>query len=198
VFTRKLERRVYIAVATLLFAVMLGVSFGVYVLWPSRREVGYMPRQPILYNHALHAGEMEMECVYCHTEAERGPHATVPPLSTCMKCHTEVQTKQADGSLEEETAKLIRHWESKEPVRWKKVNVVADFVYFDHSQHVLGDVECQECHGPVETYEHMKRFNGLKMAWCVDCHEEPLPDDDPKRLLGQTTTAPIHCSTCHR
>jgi hypothetical protein len=198
-FTKKFDRRVYVAVTALLLAGSLGAAFGSFVLWPSRREAGYMPSQPIDYNHKIHAGDLKIECLYCHSEADKGPHATVPPISTCMKCHTEVQTKLEDGAtLEPETAKLLEYWERKEPVRWNKVNMVADFVYFDHSRHVNSDVTCQECHGPVETFEHMKRQFGLKMSWCLECHKEALPGDDPKRELGRTTKAPIHCSACHR
>ena len=97
-FSKKFDRRVYIALATLLFALTVGASFGAFVLWPSRREAGYMPDQPIAYNHKIHAGDLKIECLYCHSEADRGPHATVPPLSTCMKCHEEVQTKDAEDS----------------------------------------------------------------------------------------------------
>jgi hypothetical protein len=199
-FSKKFDRRVYIALATILFALTVGASFGAFILWPSRREAGYMPDQPIAYNHKIHAGDLKIECIYCHTEADRGPHATVPPISTCMKCHDVVQTKDAEGNLESETAKLLDYWKKQEPVRWNKVNDVADFVYFDHSRHMteIADLTCQECHGPVETFVHMKRQYGLKMGWCLDCHKEPLAEDDPRRATGQKNRAAIHCSACHR
>ena len=197
-FSRKFDRRVYLASALLIFAATLGMSFGAYVLWPSRREAGYMPEQPIAYNHKIHAGDLKIECLYCHSEADKGPHATVPPLSTCMKCHNEVQTKDAEGNLEPQTAILLDYWERKESVRWNKVHDLADFVYFDHGRHLAADLECQECHGPVETFVHMRRQYGQKMSWCLDCHKEKLAPDDPLRKQGRTTRAPIHCSTCHR
>jgi hypothetical protein len=77
---------------------------------------------------------------------------------------------------------------------------VADFVYFEHSRHMteVAELECQDCHGPVETFVHMKRQYGLKMGWCLDCHKEPLPEDDQRRATGQVTRAAIHCSACHR
>ena len=197
-FTRKFERRVYIAAAVLLFSIGLGFSFGAYILWPSNREAGYQPSQPIAYSHKLHAGELGIECQYCHIRADESAHATVPSLAICMNCHQEVQTKDADGNLTAGMATLLDHWERQEPIAWNRVHDLADFAYFDHSRHLAADITCQECHGPVETYEHMRRQFGMKMSWCLDCHKEPLADDDQLRARGWTTRGPIHCTACHR
>lgn len=197
-FTRKFERRVYVALAVFSFAAALGVSFGVYILWPSNREAGYTPPQPIAFSHKVHAGTLKMDCIYCHTEAEKGPHATVPPISTCMNCHLEVQPRDASGELKPAIATLLDHWERREPLRWSKVNDVADFVFFDHSRHVNSGVSCQECHGPVETMDHMRREHGLKMRWCLQCHMETPEMGSPAAARGWDTLAPIHCTTCHR
>ncbi len=197
-FTKQFERRVYLALGVLVFAIALGGSFGVYVLWPSNREAGYEPKQPIPYSHKLHAGELKIDCLYCHAEAEKGPHATIPSVATCMKCHEQVQTKDKDGNLTEGTKTLLDHWEKKEPIVWNKVHDLADFVYFDHSRHMAADLTCQECHGPVETFEHMRREYGMKMSWCLDCHREELSEDDPARQRGLETRGPIHCTACHR
>ena len=197
-FTKKFERRIYIALSVALLSVVIGVSFGAYVLWPSRREAGYQPRQPIPYSHKMHAGELEINCLYCHSRADKGPHATIPPVSTCMKCHEQVQTKDKDGELTEGMATLLEHWDKGEPIVWNKVHDLADFVYFDHSRHVNTGVECQECHGPVETFEHMRREFGLKMSWCLECHTQTPTEGDPAFERGESTRAPIHCTACHR
>lgn len=197
-FSKRFERRVYLALGTLGFAAALGGSFGAYVLWPSRREAGYAPKQPIPYSHKLHAGELEIECLYCHSQADKGPHATVPDVAVCMKCHEQVQTKDENGELTPGMVTLLEHWREKKPLVWNKVHDLADFVYFDHSRHVLADVTCQECHGPVETMERMRREYGQKMSWCLDCHKQELSEDDPARKPGRSTRAPIDCSTCHR
>lgn len=197
-FTKKFERRVYIAVGVLVFAVTLGTSFGAYVLWPSRREAGYEPAQPIAYSHKLHAGELKIECLYCHSEADKGAQATVPALSTCMKCHEQVQTKDKDGNLTPAMSTLLDHWEQQRPVMWNKVNDLADFAYFDHGRHIAANITCQECHGPVETMEHMRREYGLKMSWCLDCHKAEPAAGDWAFEQGRPTRGPIHCSTCHR
>ena len=46
-------------------------------------------------------------------------------------------------------------------------------MYFNHSQHVsVAGLECQTCHGPVETFEIMKQHSPLTMGWCINCHRE--------------------------
>jgi len=198
VFTRKLQRRIYVATGVLLGSIGLGLSFGAYVLWPSHREAGYEPGQPIAFSHKLHAGDLSIDCLYCHTQADRGPHATVPELAICMNCHAQVQPKDKAGKLKPDIARLLDHWKRGEPVVWNKVNDVADFVYFDHSRHVKAGVKCQECHGPVETMVHMRREYGLKMSWCLGCHRQKPKPSDPAYQRGDKTRAPINCSTCHR
>ena len=197
-FTREFDTRVYVAAAVVLFSLVLGTAVGASVLWPSQREAGYSPEQPIAFSHKLHSDDLQIDCLYCHSQADKGPHATVPPVSTCMKCHEQVQTRDEKGELTEPMATLLEHWNEKKPIEWNKVNDVADFVYFDHSRHVNSGLECQECHGPVETMEHMRREFGLKMSWCLDCHKQTPPPDSAAAKRGDATRAPIHCYTCHR
>ncbi len=197
-FTRKFDRRVHVFLGVLLLSGALGGCFGVYVLWPSNRESGYMPEQPIPFSHKLHAGTLAMECLYCHSEAEKGPHATVPSVGTCMNCHREVQPRDGNQELKPGIATLLEHWEQRRPIRWNKVNDLADFAYFDHSRHLAAELECQECHGPVETMEHMRREHGLKMSWCLDCHKQEPPEGSAAIARGWPTRAPITCTTCHR
>ena len=54
-----------------------------------------------------------------------------------------------------------------------RIHNLPDLVYFNHSQHVnVGQLECQECHGPVETMEEMYQYSELTMGWCINCHRE--------------------------
>ena len=115
-----------------------------------------------------------------------------------MNCHGEVQPVDEQGELEPGIATLNEHWESKTPIVWNKVNDLADFAYFDHSRHVNSDVTCQECHGPVETMEVMRREYGLKMSWCLDCHNQAPPEGSRAEAEGWDTRAPVSCTTCHR
>ena len=197
-FSKRFDRRVYLAVAVFMFAAALGLSFGAYILWPSRREAGYAPRQPISFSHKTHAGTLQIECLYCHINAEKGAHATVPSVSICMNCHKEVQPKDNLGNLKPAAATLNDYWITNTPIAWNKVNDLADFAYFDHSRHVNSGVECEECHGPVKTMEVMRREYGMKMSWCVDCHKQDPPAGSRAEGLGWETRAPISCMTCHR
>lgn len=196
-FTRKFDRRVRVLVGVLAFSLVFGTSFGVYTLWGANQERGYQPEQPVYFPHSLMAGKHEIDCLYCHSQAEKGPHAGIPPVSLCMKCHSEIQTKDHRGEVKESIATLLGYWERKEPIQWVKVHDLADFVYFDHSRHLTekAGLECRDCHGDVETMDRVERVHSLKMGWCLDCHMQPPPEGAP---AWQTTRAPIHCATCHR
>ena len=197
-FSKKFERRVYVAAAVLAASGALGVSFGAYILWPERRETGYEPEQPIPFSHKLHAGTLQIDCLYCHSGAREGAHAYVPSVSTCMNCHSQVQPRDNLGNLKPGIATLLESWQHSEPIRWNKVYDLADFVYFNHSRHLAAGLECQKCHGAVERMEHVRRQHGMKMSWCLNCHKQAPPADDPAIEPGRSTLAPIHCTACHR
>jgi hypothetical protein len=230
-FTKTFERRIYLLLVILLGSGAVGATFGFYALWPANVEQGYEPEQPIAFSHALHAGsgkytgrdgtlkrQLQIECVYCHSNVEDGPQATVPPVSTCMNCHSEVQTKveqiltddhhhplkdengvtKTEMVLQPELAKLLDYYENEKPIEWVKVNDLADFVFFDHSRHIAAGLDCTECHGPVDKMERVRRENSLKMAWCLECHmQEPTEITSPE-YSEDNYRGPIHCSACHR
>ena len=95
IFPRELN---YLPLALALVAGALGT--GVFVLFwfyftPANLQVGYTPKQPVAYSHRLHAGELGMDCRYCHSQVERSHEAMVPPTQTCMGCHALVRTESA-------------------------------------------------------------------------------------------------------
>jgi hypothetical protein len=181
---------------------------------PKTTDVGYQPRQPVPYSHALHAGELGIDCRYCHTTVEKAGFAAIPPTETCMNCHQRVRT--TSPKLEP----VRKSWRTNEPVEWIKVHDLPDYVYFNHSAHVTRGVGCVSCHGRVDTMVEVKQVQPLSMSWCLDCHRAPEahlrpPDlvtrmdwkppasEDPVaygRRLRETNN--IHpstdCSTCHR
>ena len=101
-FTKLFDRRIHLFILVWFVSVAVGVTFGLHALWPANSERGYEPVQPIAFSHALHAGSgmlpdgrfgLQIDCRYCHSNVDTGAAASVPPVSTCMGCHSQVQTK---------------------------------------------------------------------------------------------------------
>jgi hypothetical protein len=140
---------------------------------------GYEPRQPIAYSHATHAGGAQIECTYCHFQAERGRYAGIPPAQVCMNCHTQVLPDNV------EVQKVKAAIDNNEPIQWVRVHRLPDHAYFNHSAHVVtGDIECQECHGPVESMGLVRQEEPLTMGWCLDCHRTEQPARPAPSALG--------------
>ena len=157
------------------------VVFGLYV-WasPMHTDVGYKPKQPVAYSHELHAGQLGMDCRYCHAYVERGPHAGVPPTQVCMNCHAQVKK---DSALLEPVRKS---WADGTSLAWVRIHKSPDFVYFDHSAHVgvgVGEnraaIGCETCHGRIDTMVEVKQAMPLSMSWCLECHSNPAPNLRP-------------------
>ena len=188
------------------------VVLAVYAFSPTTMNVGYQPDQPVPYSHALHVGELGMDCRYCHTTVDRAAHANVPPTATCMNCHARVRA-QSD--------KLIPIRESYAtglPVEWVRIHDLPDYVYFNHSAHVNKGVGCVSCHGRVDKMEKVFQAEPLNMAWCLACHRAPeeflrpkefvtsmdwVPEEDQETLGARLkelydVNPSTDCSTCHR
>lgn len=84
-------------VAALGVAVAGGVVTFVFAYYfsPNNLQVGYAPEQPVPFSHRLHAGQLGMDCRYCHANVERSFEAMVPPTQTCMGCHSVVRPDSA-------------------------------------------------------------------------------------------------------
>ncbi len=141
--------------------------------WP----VPYTPDQPIPFSHKKHAGELKIQCKYCHSNAYHSASAGVPPMNTCMGCHTYVATNS------ESIKYLTQKYNDNEPIEWVKVHDLPDFVRFSHKPHMKAGLKCQECHGEVEKMEVVGQHAPLQMGWCLNCHVKK--------------DAPMKCLTCH-
>ena len=139
--------------------------------------------QPIQFPHDIHAGTYQMDCQYCHFSAERSVDAGIPPVSTCMGCHTMIQGRNQP----EEVNKIREYWNSGEPIPWVRIHKVADHVHFPHMRHINAGLECQECHGQIQEIgvleEPEPEWGKGKMGWCISCHVE----EDVSR----------DCTVCH-
>ena len=191
---------------------VLAVAFVWYYFSPWYTDVGYQPTQPVPYSHKLHAGDMQIDCRYCHAMVERSPVATVPPTQVCMNCHT---LAKKDSPL----LQPIRDSASTSfPMRWVRVHELPDFVYFNHAAHVHAGVGCASCHGRIDQREKVHQEMPLSMGWCLECHRDPGPHLRPldqvtnMRWIAPTSQAefatkaiqerhirpPVDCSGCHR
>ena len=190
--------------------------YAVLLVWyggsPKTTDVGYQPEQPVPFSHKMHAGELGMDCRYCHTTVEKAAFAAVPPTDICMGCHANIRTT---------SDKLIPVRESHAsglPIPWIKVHDLPDYVYFNHSAHVTRGVSCVECHGRVDRMEVVYQKETLSMGWCLDCHRNPDTHLRPAELVTQLDWKPTEdpaalgarlrsehgidpsadCSVCHR
>jgi hypothetical protein len=153
--------------------VLLGFGAG-----PSALEVGYAPIQPVPFSHALHAGQLGVDCRYCHTSVDKAGHASVPPTQTCMNCHTSIKT---ESTL---LAPVRESWASGKSVEWVKVHDLPDYAYFNHSAHINKGIGCVSCHGRVDQMDVVYQAEKLSMGWCLDCHRNP---EKHLRPLGEVT-----------
>lgn len=173
---------------------------------PWNLQVGYAPEQPVAYSHRLHAGELGIDCRYCHANVERSEEAMVPPTQTCMGCHAVV--KKDSPRLQP----VRESWASGKPVEWVRVHKLPDHAYFDHSVHVQGGVGCVSCHGRIDQMEVVRQQKPLSMSWCLDCHRNPEPNLRPREevtnmswepdpsepFAANEVSPPTHCTGCHR
>ncbi len=183
------ENKKLIALGLIVFMVGGSVK-GWYVLADIGIAEGYQPDQPIEFSHKIHAGDMNINCVYCHSGAEKSKTAGVPSANVCMNCHKFIKEGKTTGT--KEIAKIYAaldynpetqsYGKNSKPIEWVRVHNLPDHVYFNHSQHVsVAGVECQKCHGEMEKQGVANQFAPLTMGWCIDCHiETPVKTEGNK------------------
>jgi len=175
-------------------------------------QQGVAREQPIQFSHKHHAGELGIDCRYCHTQVESAAYAGIPPTATCMNCHSQIWSDSP-------TLEPVRaSWRAGTPLHWIKVHDLPDFVYFNHGIHVQKGVACETCHGRVDRMNQVWQETSLQMEWCLGCHRDPGPNVRPREHVfdfgwtppgaahaGGVAAAVAHdvqprtdCTTCHR
>ncbi len=197
----------------LIFTILLITTLTVFARTTNNR-VRVPVAQPIGFQHSLHAGELGLDCRYCHTSVEVSATASVPSTETCMTCHSQIRV--GAPALQPVAAS----WEGEIPIRWNRVHDLADFVFFNHSAHINNGVGCSSCHGRVDEMDGIWKAKPMTMGWCLDCHRNPERFVRPRsevfnmayeppanqRELGTELVEAYHidtdklpqCSTCHR
>ena len=191
-FAQKFLKNKKLVGFTALLLVALLAVLGWQGMWNIGVHQGYKPVQPIKFSHQIHAGVNQIECQYCHGGAFKSKNASIPSANVCMNCHNTITAADHyNGETSPEILKLYRavdfdpdtrtYGDNPRPIEWVRIHNLPDFAYFNHSQHVVvAGVECQTCHGPIETMEEVYQYSPLTMKWCVDCHKETEVNADNK------------------
>lgn len=182
--------RIYLPVTLLIVVATYTVTY--FVSREERYNVGYAPTQPVNYSHELHAGQMGIDCQYCHTGVTKGRHAMVPPVSTCMNCHQVARTDKP------EIQKLTKFYTDDQPIPWKRVHKLPEHVYFNHSVHVNKGLACQECHGQIQNMKVVAQAKSFMMSDCLQCHRTAKEKFPHLVALTGLKNGPENCTACHR
>lgn len=196
-----------------IFILVLATALTAYAR-TTRNRVGVPVAQPVGFQHSLHAGELGVDCRYCHNSVEVAAYANVPPTEVCMTCHSQIRVGAPQLSA------VYESWETETPIEWNKVHDLADFVYFNHSAHINNGVGCNHYHGRVDQMSAIWKEEPMTMGWCLECHRAPEKYVRPKEEvfnlayepptnqleLGRSLVKSYHinadamanCSYCHR
>lgn len=140
-----------------------GISLG--------RQENYEPDQPIKFSHMVHVTDNHIDCKYCHHTVEQSKSAGFPEVNVCMNCH--ILVREGTHSGRHEIDKVIAAFENGDPIEWIRIHNLQDHAFFSHAQHVaVGKLECQTCHGPIESMDRVRQVSDLSMGWCINCHRD--------------------------
>lgn len=192
-------------------AVVLGTSVtaGIwYYLTPKYSRVGYQPKQPVAFSHAIHSDQLGIDCRYCHNAVDKSWFSNIPAANTCMNCHSAVVKDSPKLEL------VRQSYNTGKPIPWVQIHKTPDYVYFNHSVHVSRGISCVHCHGQINKMDEVQHAKPLSMSFCIECHRNPAdkirPNEfvtqldwqgqvDGKKLVDDWKVQPGQsCSTCHR
>lgn len=206
-WANEVPRQILLGLIIIATATVAGVW---YYFSPEYTDVGYAPEQPVQFSHKLHAGQLDFDCQYCHTDVFDSKNANVPATETCMNCHAQIKTDSP--RLE----KVRESWETGEAIEWIRVHNLPDYAYFNHAAHVNVGVGCESCHGRIDRMDVVRQVEPLSMSWCLDCHRNPEQHVRPveevttmgyevenqiekgRELVSKNNiNAPTYCQSCH-
>jgi len=138
-------------------------------------KAGVALNQPVNFSHKHHVAELGIDCRFCHVDVETGKTSSIPPVHTCMTCHSQIWT---NSPLLEPVRESYENgtpikFQLTDEVGWNQVNKLPSFVYFDHSIHIDRGINCNQCHGPIQEMHMTYKQQPFSMAWCLECHKEP-------------------------
>ncbi|MDQ3019851.1 MAG: cytochrome c family protein [Bacteroidota bacterium] len=190
-----LDYNLKVRLPILVFVVLAVFVITYYASYAERQGVGYMPHQPIAYSHKLHAGDLKIDCRYCHSDVEKSRQANIPSANVCMNCHSLVKKESP------EIQRLTDYYNKGIALEWKRVHRVPDFAYFNHSVHVNKGIDCSNCHGNIAEMEVVEQVKDFSMRACLDCHRNPhenIKNISKGKEELTINNGPTNCSACHR
>ncbi len=226
-FPRWINPFLAVVAAALAGGGLYAAAMGGLLTSPKTLNIGYQPQQPVPFSHAIHAGQLKMDCRYCHNTVFEAAKAAIPPTATCVNCHSPAndQGQTATAAVHPDSKKLTpihQSWLTGQSVGWKRVHNLPEYVFFNHAAHVNSGVSCKTCHGRIDQMEEVYQHEELSMAWCISCHQNPNPHLRPKEFVtkldwtppddwdqdafakeardvdGQNINPKRNCAVCHR
>lgn len=151
-------------------------------------------QQPVQFPHKTHV-ELNLQCTSCHERAEKDAVAGRPPTALCLSCHS---GGDATGEL-----KKVQAFEKGGEIPWRRVWRLPAHVFFPHQAHVVvAKVQCQTCHGPMETLDRppARPLKKLTMDDCLGCHEKAavrIAKTEGRPAVADRPRS-TDCNACHR
>ncbi|QIK16394.1 c-type cytochrome [Blattabacterium sp. DPU] len=214
--------------------------FGIYEIWNYLMKIdvnkGYKPKQPIYFSHKIHSEINGIDCQYCHSSAKYGKVSGIPSANICMNCHITIHEYNGNyiekgktrNEYNQEIQKIYHAvgWDPEtrkysrkpHPIQWIRIHNMPDFVYFDHSQHIITgekkikqlkkvNLVCNACHGEVQKMDTVEMSNDFTMEWCISCHKNVEIDTDNKyykeyftkknKKITVDMVGGTECAKCH-
>jgi hypothetical protein len=156
-----------------------------YYFTPKYSRVGYQPVQPVAFDHSLHAGQLGIDCRFCHSYVEVSGQSNYPATQVCMSCHTQIQANNP------KLQPVRDSWATGQPISWVKIHNVPDYAYFNHSAHVNRGISCVSCHGQINEMQVVSEQKPLSMGWCLSCHRSPENYVRPIAAETPGATSPV-------
>jgi cytochrome c2 len=158
-------------------------------VWDSLLGIGvytnYQPHQPIKFSHKIHAGEIGISCVYCHTGVTESKQAAIPSASTCMNCHKGVKEGAQYGKVE--IAKIYAS------IGFDPEKDIYIENYYQKPYEDMASIY-ENWLGDGDAYRQVQPFIQKPISW-VQIHK--LPDHAYFNHAQHFNVGGIECETCH-
>ena len=149
-------------------AIKVGSNYGTSEITKIYAAIGYDPIEDVYLDDYENYTEEEVNEVYKKWIAQEYIKAEGD-----LDDMEDVISDQLEGIKEALTNDMTGDDKIPGPIEWVRIHNLPDHAYFNHAQHVtVGNLKCQNCHGPVEEMELVYQYSPLSMGWCVNCHRE--------------------------